>query len=230
MGLILNLETAADVCSVALGGDGQLLVLQESHQPRAHARVLTSLIEACLKGAGITFHELDAIAVSKGPGSFTGLRIGAATAKGLCYALGKPLISVNTLLSMAGVFKERAAPPENALLCPMLDARRMEVYTALFTRELAFYSDTAAEILDENTFASELSQKQICFFGDGMSKFKSLNIRNRENALFDDREVMSASGMVSFSEEFYRLGKLEDAAYFEPFYLKDFFTGNKQAG
>lgn len=227
MALILNLETAAGVCSVALGGDGQLLVLRESYQPHSHARLLTTLIDECLQAAGSTLSDLDAIAISKGPGSFTGLRIGAATAKGLCYSLDKPLISVNTLLSMACVFREWAIPPENALLCPMLDARRMEVYTALFTHQLEFFRPTTAEILDEKSFSTELAHRQVCFFGDGMKKFRSLNISNIDNALWDDREVMSAKGMLSFSEESYRRGVLENAAYFEPYYLKDFFTGSK---
>lgn len=227
MALILNLETAADVCSVALAGDGHLLVLKESHQPHSHARLLTTLINECLQAAGRSSGELDAIAISKGPGSFTGLRIGSATAKGLCYALEKPLISVNTLLSMASVFKERAMPPESALLCPMLDARRMEVYTALFTCQMEFFRPTSAEILDEGSFSAELSQQQIYFFGDGMKKFRSLNINNIDNAQWDDREVMSAAGMISFSERSFRLGEFENAAYFEPFYLKDFFTGSK---
>lgn len=230
MALILNLETAADVCSVALGGDGQLLALKESDQPHSHARLLTTYINECLQIAGRSLSDLDAIAISKGPGSFTGLRIGAATAKGLCYALDKPLISVNTLLSMASVFRERSMPPESALLCPMLDARRMEVYTALFTRQLDFFRTTTAEILDENSFSAELSERKIYFFGNGMKKFKSLNISNMNNALWDDREVMSAAGMVFFSEESYRMGVLENAAYFEPYYLKDFFTGSKPGG
>lgn len=227
MALILNLETAADVCSVALGGDGQLLVLKESHQLHSHSQLLTSLIENCMRDAGRSLKDLDAIAVSKGPGSFTGLRIGAATAKGLCYALDKPLIAVNTLLSMASVLRELASPPDNTLFCPMLDARRMEVYSAIFTPQLDFFRETTAEILDQESFSVELSKQKICFFGDGMKKFKSLNISNKENALFDDHEVMSASGMVTFSEKSYHLGVLENVAYFEPYYLKDFFSGSQ---
>ena len=138
MALILNIETATDVCSVALAKDGNTLSVREQQQGQTHAKMLTTFISECLEEAGVGKHELDAVAVSKGPGSFTGLRIGVATAKGLCYALDKPLISVNTLLSMTFVCHQTIKHDPDVIFCPMIDARRMEVYTALIDSHFDF--------------------------------------------------------------------------------------------
>ena len=223
MALILNIETATDVCSVALAKDGTLLSLREHKEGQSHAMVLTTFISDCFKEANKKLADLDAIAVSKGPGSFTGLRIGVATAKGLCYSLNKPLIAVNTLLSMASVYLQKTPVSKNVLLCPMIDARRMEVYSAIFDSELQYIQETSAEILNERSFSEYLNTKTMVFFGDGMAKFKEI-VSNRTNMIFNEEVFPSALGMVTLSENSYQSKKFETAAYFEPFYLKDFFS------
>lgn len=226
MALILNIETATEVCSVVLASDGNVIAIQEETEGRNHALLLTTFIENCLKQTGVTFADLDAIAVSKGPGSFTGLRIGVSTAKGLCYALDKPLISVNSLQSMAAVVIGNGHQKQVDLLCPMIDARRMEVYTALFDTKGEFVTETSAQIIDNKAFESYLDSKNILFFGDGMKKCKNL-LNSSENAIFLEENTNSAVGMVRFSEKSYINGQFESTAYFEPFYLKDFFVARQ---
>jgi tRNA threonylcarbamoyladenosine biosynthesis protein TsaB len=221
--LILNIETATDICSVALARDGKLLSLQEKTEGQSHAKLLTSFISGCLSDAGVDKKELDAIAVSKGPGSFTGLRIGVATAKGLCYALDKPLISVNTLLSISRVCQKNLKPDSDVLFCPMIDARRMEVYTALVDSAFSFIRETSADILNETSFAELLQVRKVIFFGDGMPKFKKVR-QPSANAVFADEIRPSATGMIPFSEQSYNQKNFEEVAYFEPFYLKDFYS------
>lgn len=226
MALILNIETATEVCSVALASDGKVVALQEEPKGRNHALLLTSFIEDCINQAGVAFTDLDAIAVSKGPGSFTGLRIGVSTAKGLCYALDKPLTSVNSLQSMAAVALEKNKFPEAELFCPMIDARRMEVYTAFFNRKGEFVVETAAQIIDNKSFEAVLVANKVLFFGDGMQKCREL-LNSSENALFLEENTNSALGMVHFSENSYKNGLFESTAYFEPFYLKDFYVARQ---
>lgn len=226
MALILNIETATEVCSVALASDGKVVAFKEEPEGRNHALLLTSFIEECMKQAGVAFSELDAIAVSKGPGSFTGLRIGVSTAKGLCYALDKPLISVNSLQSMAVVAMEKNKFPEAKLFCPMIDARRMEVYTALFNCKGELVAETSAQIIDNKSFGAFLDTNKVLFFGDGMQKCREL-LNSSENALFLDENTNSAFGMVHFSENSYKNGQFESTAYFEPFYLKDFYVARQ---
>jgi tRNA threonylcarbamoyladenosine biosynthesis protein TsaB len=161
--------------------------------------------------------QLDAIAVSKGPGSYTGLRIGAATAKGLCYALEKPLISIPTLQAMAFLVQEK----HNALLCPMIDAKRLEVYTALFDSELNYLEETKAVILDEHFLEKYIPENKIVFFGSGAEKLKPL-LQNNPNAIFYDEFLISSKGMIALAEEKFNKKDFEDVAYFEPYYLKDF--------
>lgn len=223
MALILNIETATDVCSVALAADGQLLSLREQQRGQSHAKMLTTFISECLSEAGVGKQELDAIAVSKGPGSFTGLRIGVATAKGLCYALDKPLIPVNTLLSMTFVCQQKVGYDSDVIFCPMIDARRMEVYTALIDSQLEFVRETSADILDSNSFSELLKFKKVIFFGDGMPKFRDV-CTGSQNAVFADNILPSATGMCRFSENSYNASRFEEVAYFEPFYLKDFYS------
>jgi tRNA threonylcarbamoyladenosine biosynthesis protein TsaB len=222
LALILNIETATDVCSVCLAGDGSLLSVRELYEGQGHARYLTTFISDCLKEAGADYFDLDAVAVSKGPGSFTGLRIGVATAKGLCYALDKPLISVPTLQSMAVMCRDKMLNHEG-FYCPMIDARRMEVYTAVFDEHLNFLRETQAEILDEHSFPGLLEQKRVIFFGDGMPKYRQV-AQPHPNALFDDTVQPSSLGMMVLAEESYKSKNFEVAAYFEPFYLKDFYS------
>lgn len=235
MALILNLETATTVCSVSLAKDGNLLALKEQNGDYSHAENLTLFIEDVLKQAQVKISELDAIAVSKGPGSYTGLRIGVSTAKGLCYALGKPLIAIDTLkhIALAASQRIKDAHPKS-LFCPMLDARRMEVYCALFDTSLNYVKETAAEIIDEFSFKELLSPSEkseegyvVYFFGDGASKCKPILSKN-ENAIFKDAVFPSAKNMITLSENKFFLQQFEDVAYFEPFYLKDFVAGKKK--
>lgn len=229
MALILNIETATDVCSVALAGDGKLLALKEHRKGQSHAKMLTTFIQDVLSEAGVDKRELDAVSVSKGPGSFTGLRIGVATAKGLCYALDKPLLSVNTLLSMSQVCRQILQPGSDVLFCPMIDARRMEVYTALIDSKMDWVKETSADILDSGSFSEELKHQKIIFFGDGMEKFRAIH-PGSSNAVFAENMFPSATGMCAFSEKSYNERKWEEVAYFEPFYLKDFYSPSFSKG
>lgn len=223
MALILNLETATEVCSVALAGNGKLISLKESASGYTHSENITFFIDEVLKEAGFTLNNLDAIAVSKGPGSYTGLRIGVSTAKGLCFALNKPLLGINTLLSLANNFLTNHKPQTTNLLCPMLDARRMEVYCAVYDMELNEIESTAAVIIDKNSFENILQDNTIYFFGNGAMKCKPM--LQYPNAIFVEDVRTSAASMTSLSEKLFEEKKFEDAAYFEPFYLKDFVAG-----
>ena len=224
MALILNIETATEVCSVALARDGKLLSIKESAIGYTHAENITVFIYEVVHEAGILLNDIDAVAVSKGPGSYTGLRIGVSTAKGLCFALDKPLLAVNTLLSLANNFQITNHKLQTTkLLCPMLDARRMEVYCAAYDSALAEVLPTAAVIVDDNSFKNILSDTSVYFFGNGAAKCKS--ILTHPNAHFIDDVYPSASAMIILSEKLFAENKFEDAAYFEPFYLKDFVAG-----
>jgi tRNA threonylcarbamoyladenosine biosynthesis protein TsaB len=226
LSLILNIETATGVCSVALARDGQLIGRIESNTKNSHSSVLTVFMDEIVKTAGIALSELDAVAVSEGPGSYTGLRIGVASAKGLCYALGKPLIGVRTLQAMAlGMVKQAPAnQPTHVLYCPMIDARRMEVYCAIFDENGNEIRETRAEILDENSFMEYLGKNKMIFAGDGAFKCRSLFEKDPNAVFFDDFQA-SAKFMIPLSEEKFSKRKFEDLAYFEPYYLKDFVAG-----
>lgn len=222
MGLILSIETATTVCSVALHKDGKLLGLQELHLQKSHSEFLAVLIKDLVRYAGYTLKDLDFIAVSKGPGSYTGLRIGTATAKGLCFALDKPLISINTLEAMAfGVcnyYRER-----DVLLCPMIDARRMEVYCLLADAGMNIVENTGALVIDELSFKELLEEKEIIFFGDGSLKCIPV-LSNQPRAKFLANISPSALhvGAAIYGKIKNSGLEIEDLAYFEPFYLKDF--------
>lgn len=218
MSLILCIETATDSCSVCVASDKNILALKESHNSRAHASLLSVFIDEILASIKMPYQELDAIAVSCGPGSYTGLRIGAATAKGLCFALDKPLIAVPTLESMTAIFMDTNSGCD--LFCPMLDARRMEVYTALFNHNMEYIKPVEAVILESNFLEEELKNKKISFFGNGSAKFRE--ICNNHNALFAEEFNLSATGLTSLAYQKYQQKQFEDIAYFEPFYLKDF--------
>lgn len=230
MSLILNIETATGVCSVALAKDGQLLGLKESNTKNSHVSVLTLFMDEVIKTAGIVLSDLDAIAVSKGPGSYTGLRIGVAAAKGLCYALEKPLIGVSTLRAMAIGMPHPPAPSpiregeSSVLYCPMIDARRMEVYCAIFDEKGKEIRETRAEIMDENSFMEYLGKNRIVFAGDGALKCHPLFDKHPNAVFFEDFQA-SARFMISLSEEKFSQKNFEDLAYFEPYYLKDFIAG-----
>ncbi len=222
---ILLLETATNACSVGLVVGDELLALEESHDQRSHAELITVFSQKVMQQAGIGFNQLDAVAVSKGPGSYTGLRIGVSTAKGFCFAHELPLIGIETLYAlaygMAGADERMSA---NDLLCPMIDARRMEVYTALYDQDMNQMLPTAAVIIDENSFADQLKKNKIWFFGDGAAKCKQ-SFTGQGNALFIDDVLPSAAFMKAAAIAAFEAGNFEDVAYFEPFYLKDFIAG-----
>lgn len=223
MALILCIETSTDVCSVALAKDGFLLSIAENDEPKSHAGTLTKFIGEVMNVSALKLSQLDAISISKGPGSYTGLRIGTAAAKGLCYALNRPLIAINTLQSMANFFIASQHPESKALFIPLMDARRMEVYTAIFDESLNEISETRAEVIHENSFSEVLKDNKIFFFGNGITKCKNV-LKSNSNAIFAEDVRLSASGMVVLSEKKFIENKFEDIAYFEPYYLKDFVT------
>ncbi|WP_183579930.1 tRNA (adenosine(37)-N6)-threonylcarbamoyltransferase complex dimerization subunit type 1 TsaB [Mucilaginibacter sp. X5P1] len=225
--MILQIETATTVCSVALAKDGQVIAYRQINQRNIHAEVITVYIDELLAAEELTYDNLDAIAVSCGPGSYTGLRIGISTAKGLCFALDKPLIAIETLEAMAyGVINDAQIINDEMLLCPMIDARRMEVYTALFNGEGEQVQATAAEIIDENSFSELLKNTKILFFGDGADKCIAV-LGNNPNAQFIPNFTNSATHLTQKAAEKFIAKDFEDVAYFEPYYLKDFVAGKK---
>lgn len=224
MSLILNIETATTVCSVALFEKERLLCLKELNEGYTHAENLHIFIAEALKEAGLKAGQLDAVAVSKGPGSYTGLRIGVSTAKGLAYALNIPLIGVDTLEVMASA--ARTATREDVLFCPMIDARRMEVYTALYDAGLRQKHPVEALIVNEQSLSRFRQGGRICFFGDGMPKCKSL-LSQIEEASFLEGIFPSAVHMIRPALRRFQSKTFEALAYFEPFYLKDFLILKK---
>lgn len=220
MGVILCIETATTNCSVALGREGELLALKEDYSNSySHAERLHVFIEDILRENQLTPQDLSAIAVSKGPGSYTGLRIGVSTAKGLCFSLDIPLISVATLTSLARQVDKQAGE----YIIPLLDARRMEVYTAGFDSDYQPVFDTRAKILDANSFSDVLDKGKVTFIGNGVEKFQK--VCSHENAQFILAKLPSAAEMVSIASEKFENKDFEDVAYFEPYYLKDFQAG-----
>ena len=226
--MILQIETATASCSVALAKDGDVLGFRQVNGRNLHAEVITRFVEELTTGAGFSYKNLDAIAVSCGPGSYTGLRIGISTAKGLCFALDKPLIAVETLAAMAGGVAglDEYSNQTDLLLCPMIDARRMEVYTAIFKINGENVKPTAAEIVDENSFADILQNNKVLFFGDGAEKCFNV-LKTHANALYLPDFLNSATHLTKKAAEKFNNGDFEDVAYFEPYYLKDFIAGKK---
>jgi tRNA threonylcarbamoyladenosine biosynthesis protein TsaB len=225
MATILQIETATQVCSVAVSVNGKTIALKEETAQNIHAASVTLFIEEVIKTANLKFTDLDAIAVSKGPGSYTGLRIGVSTAKGLCFALDKPLIAINTLQMMANGFLKQH-PNYGGLICPMIDARRMEVFTAVYNNKLNEVEDVNAKIIDEKSFVLELDSNFVTFIGDGAAKCEP--VLGHQNAHFSADNFNSAANMSSMANTAFENGYFEDVAYFEPFYLKDFvFTTPK---
>lgn len=219
MAKILQIETATSICSVAVSVNGETISFKEEQGQNLHAANLTLFIDEAVKAGGLSYQELDAIAVSKGPGSYTGLRIGVSTAKGLCYALDKPLIAIETLEMMAAGYLSKH-PDYSGLICPMIDARRMEVYTTVFDPLLNMLLPTEAKIIDETSFNNFLSNQIITFLGDGAAK--CAEVLTHQNAKFDAANFNSATYMSKLANEAFNKSKFEDVAYFEPFYLKDF--------
>ena len=222
MACILCIETATKSCSVALTSDGQLVAVKEEvSEQYSHSEQLTVFISQLLQKEELKVSDLDAIAVSSGPGSYTGLRIGVSTAKGLCYAGNLPLISVSTMDSLAQAMKDKY--PE-AQLCPMLDARRMEVYCKLYSKSQV--SPVVAKIIEKDSFKLELEQGPVLFFGDGADKCQ--DVLTHTNAYFELGIFPSATNMISLAHKKFQNQDFEDVAYFEPFYLKDFVSGMKK--
>ena len=218
MALVLNIETATTNCSVSLSKDGETLVLREDNSAGySHGEKLHVFINEIFSQASIKPMEIDAVAVSKGPGSYTGLRIGVSSAKGLCFALNKQLISISTLESLA-----RQVPIKEGYIVPMLDARRMEVYSAVFNCDYSLHRNIKAEILTENSFCELLDNNNVYFIGNGVEKTKALI--THKNAIFIDGKLPSANEMAILSELKYKKNDIEDVAYFEPYYLKDFIA------
>lgn len=227
--MILCIETSTAVCSVALVDKGDVIAMRESLDGQNHAEKITVFIDEMMKEARISYKELDAVAVSMGPGSYTGLRIGVSTAKGFCYAMEKPLIAVDTLAAMANGFISQQTTdngqqtPSN-IFCPMIDARRMEVYSAFFNEKLERISETEALIIDENSFSDLKENHHLYLFGDGADKLVSL-FENDENITVVEKFHCSAAYMATLAEESFIKKDFVDVAYFEPFYLKNFVPG-----
>jgi len=220
---ILNIETSTKNCSVSIAKEGEIVICKElADEGYSHAEYLHVFIENSLKEAGIDYNDLSAIAVSQGPGSYTGLRIGVSAAKGLCYAMSIPLIAVDTLQILAA-----QAKVDNGLIIPMLDARRMEVYSAVFTPDLKSKRATKAEIITEESFQDY--EEKLYFVGDCAEKCQS--VLTKSNFIFLDKvKYPSANEMSQFSFVKFQNNEFVDVAYFEPYYLKDFMitTAKKQ--
>ncbi|MEI7498980.1 MAG: tRNA (adenosine(37)-N6)-threonylcarbamoyltransferase complex dimerization subunit type 1 TsaB [Bacteroidota bacterium] len=243
MAIILCIETATEICSVALARDEKLLEIKESSVRNVHSAMLTLFIDEIVKSSGFKMDDLDAIAVSMGPGSYTGLRIGVATSKGLCYALDKPLISVPTLQAMAAGMNDKLQMKNGKsadtlqhqkskignqnlkiLFCPLIDARRMEVFSELYDKEGKSVREVKAEIIDDYSFQGFLSDNRVVFAGPGADKCQPF-LRDHTNAQFLMGFRTSAQFMIGIAEKKYSQSQFENLAYFEPFYLKDFVAG-----
>ncbi len=215
--IILNIETTTKNCSVSLASNGQVIAIKEINDGAySHGENLHVFIEDVLKDAVKTFADIRAIAVSKGPGSYTGLRIGVSAAKGLCFGLNIPLIAIDTLGSLAASIQI----DEKAVTIPLLDARRMEVYSAVYDSNNKRLREIRAEVIDGHSFNEYLTMGKVYFLGDGAQKCKE--IITHENAVFLDGYFPSAQQMAQLSYHKYKISDTEDVAYFEPFYLKDF--------
>ena len=221
MSCIVHIETTTTVCSVALSQDGQCLMSKEEFNGPSHATLLAPFVDEAVSFADSHAIPIDAVAVSSGPGSYTGLRIGASTAKGLCYGRGLKLLSVSTLeLLCVPLLLFHEELPDDALFCPMLDARRMEVYTAVYDRSLKAVKPVSAEVIDGTSYQDLLEEHKVVFFGNGADKCKKVILH--PNAIFVDNIFPLAKYMLPLAEKALAQGKTEDVAYFEPFYLKDF--------
>ncbi len=229
---LLLIESSTNICSAALSCDGKIISIREINEPNRHAEMLTVFCEEVVKEGNITFKDLDAVVVSEGPGSYTGLRIGVSAAKGICYALKKPLIAIGTLEAMAyGMISEAK---EGDLLIPMIDARRMEVYCAIFDHKGNEITDVSPMVLDENSFSQNFVSSltshvsRLLFSGDGMPKAKEL-LSRIPNAVFTNSGNCSAKNLMIPAEKKFLEKDFEDVAYFEPFYLKTFHPGPKRS-
>ncbi|MBN1463807.1 MAG: tRNA (adenosine(37)-N6)-threonylcarbamoyltransferase complex dimerization subunit type 1 TsaB [Paludibacteraceae bacterium] len=220
MPVILLIETSTTVCSVALSKNGACIAEKVNFDGPSHATLLGVYVQEMLAYSKQNNVTIDAVAISCGPGSYTGLRIGVSTAKGLCFGLGIPLIAIPTLQLLASTVKESQTIAPKTLLCPMLDARRMEVYTAFYDHNLQPIRKTAADIIDEQSYSDLLNNQPILFFGNGADKCKAT--LTHPNATFLNEIYPIAKNMIILAEASYEVQRFEDVAYFEPFYLKEF--------
>lgn len=238
MPIILSIETSTKACSAAIHQDGKLLSVSELYNEKSSSGMLTTLIEHVVKTASLKLQDIDAVAVAKGPGSYTGLRIGVSTAKGLCFTLEKPLIAINTLEAMAFSIYDLNSQnpvtnnqsPITNLLCPMLDARRMEVYCAIYKADtLEILESTQAKIIDEISFSDLLENHQIIFFGDGAEKCRATLGSNPKAVFLNQTIFPSARSIGALATRAFEQQQFENVADFEPFYLKEFVgtTPNK---
>lgn len=225
MSKILSIDTATRVCSVALHVEGELVASQHLHIDKSHSGLLTVLVENLLSYCQLGMDELDAIAYSEGPGSYTGLRIGLSTAKGLAYALDTPIIAVNTLEAMA--WSVLPYLPEGGWACPMIDARRMEVYCLLADKAGNVQQQPTPHIIDEHSFQDVLQERKVMFFGNGAEKCKPL-IGTHPNAIFVPDVVPSAVYVGKIAQQKFAAETFADLAYSEPFYLKEFHSNAKK--
>ena len=216
MSTLLHIETSTKNCSVSIANCGELISLKEINTgDYSHAEMLHPLINEALLESKLTIKDIEAIAVGKGPGSYTGLRIGVSAAKGLCFANDIPLISINSLEILA-----QSITIDSGLIIPMIDARRLEVYAAIYDKNLNTVRETKAEIIDSHSFLDELQNQKVYFLGDGAKKCKEIILH--ENAVFIENVFPSAKKMATISYHKFKNESTEDVAYFEPFYLKNF--------
>lgn len=220
MPCILNIDTATEVCSVAVADNHEVIFNKIETKGPSHAVLLGVFVEEALNFLRQNNKTLDAVAVSCGPGSYTGLRIGVSEAKGLCYGLNIPLIAINTPLIMASGIINSQSIEKNTLLCPMIDARRMEVYAAIYDHQLNVIRQIQADIVDKETYRNFLNENNVIFFGNGAEKCK--DEINNSNAIFIENIYPKAADMIPLSIKLFNDKKFEDVAYFEPFYLKEF--------
>lgn len=219
---IILIETSTSLCSTALSEDGKVVSKRESTEPRAHASKTAPFVKEMLDERGLTVGDCSAVCVSKGPGSYTGLRVGVSTAKGLCFGAKLPLISVGTLDTLVWqAIGEGLLPDGCRYVVPMIDARRMEVYTGIFTPDGRQVSPTVAQVVDAHTFDAQLSEGPVLFIGDGAGKCQ--DVLQSANAHFVQC-CPKAEAMLHPAVEAFKAGKFEDVAYFEPFYLKEFIA------
>ncbi len=224
MPILLSLECSTSVCSAALHQDGQLITQKEVHTPQAAASQLSQLIDENIRTSGISKSHLSGVAVAYGPGSYTGLRIGLATAKGICYGLDIPLITLDSLHIMASSIKPVG---DGRWLCPMIDARRMEVYVCLLTEDLRVIQPTRPVILDETSFAKELTDHPIAFFGNGAAKCEPVISSPRATFIQGVYPRAADMGMLAFNK--FEQGEFADVRTVEPLYLKEFLVKTKSS-
>lgn len=227
MSCILHIDTSTEVCSVAVSDNGSVIYHEEDFDGPSHSTRLAVMVEAAMSFTDNHAIPFDAVAVSSGPGSYTGLRIGVSTAKGVCYGRNLKLIAIPTLkILCVPVLLGNYELPDDALLCPMIDARRMEVYTSLFTRALTPVEPTSSKVIDSDSFKEHLDKHPVYFFGNGSAKCK--DVLTHPNAHFIDGITPLAKYMCPLAEKANVTGDYADVAYFEPFYLKDFIAGKKK--